>query len=316
MSKKHCSLCLSAQVKKDGFYTNGRQRWFCLSCKHSFSWQNLKCKQSNEQSWFRRWVVEGDSVRQLSALSGHGRAKINRIINYWLSQSPPIISTNLTQRFLIFDGTFLHRPQSIATLMDAQTNTVVSGQYGISESSARELIDFFSPLVDRGLNPTSYTVDGNPQVIKVLTTLWPNITIQRCLVHIQRQGLSWCRRNPKIAYSRKLRDIFLKVTYIHTKEERDQFLEMVREWEEKYGQYIHISSDRGRVFSDIKRARSMLLKALPDMFHYLDESSIPTSTNGLEGYFSRLKDHYRRHRGLSKEKLGQYFNWYFFFTLK
>jgi len=39
----------------------------------------------------------------------------------------------------------------------------------------------------------------------------------------------------------------------------------------------------GYVFSDIKRARSMLLRALPDMFHYLDNPLIPTSTNGLEG---------------------------------
>ncbi|MCI0804942.1 MAG: hypothetical protein J4N96_10900, partial [Chloroflexi bacterium] len=54
-----------------------------------------------------------------------------------------------------------------------------------------------------------------------------------------------------------------------------------------------------RVFSDIKRARSMLRYALPDMFHYLDDQHIPTTTNGLKGTSSGLKSHYRQNRGLS-----------------
>ncbi len=200
--------------------------------------------------------------------------------------------------------------------MDARSNMVISGKYGVSESSERQLLLFLEPLRARGLKPTSCTLDGNPQAIKVITRLWPGITIQRCLVHIQRQGLMWCRQNPKAAHARKLRDIFLKVTHIRTKEARDMFLESIGGWEEKYGQYISNYLERGRVFSDIKRARSMLIKALPDMFHYLDDPNISFSTNGLEGYFSRLKSHYRQHRGLSKRKLENYFRWYFFLRPK
>jgi hypothetical protein len=54
----------------------------------------------------------------------------------------------------------------------------------------------------------------------------------------------------------------------------------------------------------------MLQKALPDMFHYLDDHDIPRSTNGLEGYFSRLKRYYRQHRGLTPKKRENYFAWY------
>lgn len=213
---------------------------------------------------------------------------------------------------MIFDGTFLHRPTSIVALMEAKTNTIISGIYGISENSERHLRAFLKPLKDRSLSPLSCTVDGNPQAIRVLKELWPNITIQRCLVHIQRQGLSWCRRYPRRTDAKKLRDIFRRVTYIHTKQDRDRFLASVRQWEEKYGRYITIQPEKGRVFSDIKRARSMLLKALPNMFHYLDNPDIPISTNGLESYFSRLKAHYRHHRGLKPAKRKNYFNWYFY----
>lgn len=194
--------------------------------------------------------------------------------------------------------------------MDGINNTVVAGKYGVSESSEIQLQAFFIPLLERGLNPLSCTVDGNPQAIKFIRLLWPDIIIQRCLVHIQRQGLSWCRRSPKTSYGKELRELFLKVTYIKTKEERNAFLEELADWEKKHGQHIAGYTERGRVFSDIKRARSMILKALPDMFHYLDDQSISFSTNALEGYFSRLKSHYRQHRGISHKKLDSYFDWY------
>jgi len=217
---------------------------------------------------------------------------------------------------LILDGTFLHRPVSIIALMDAGNNSIIHGQYGLRENSEKQLRSFFKPLIARGLNPVSCTVDGNPQAIRVLKALWPEIIIQRCVVHIQRQGLMWCRRYPKTVYARKLRDIFLRVTNIRSKEEENKLLEAICQWEEQYGQYIERKPERGRVFSDIKRARSMLIKALPNMFHYLDDPNISFTTNCLEGYFSRLKGHYRQHRGLRKRKLDNYFNWYFFFRPK
>ena len=145
-------------------------------------------------------------------------------------------------------------------------------------------------------------------MIKVLSYLWPRATLQRCVVHVQRQGLVWCRSQPKTTYARKLRKIFLEVTQIRTAQDRDRFVESVGEWESSYGYLIARRPEVGHVFSDIKRARSMLRRALPDMFHYLDDPHIPRSTNSLEGYFSRVKN--RQHRGLRKTKLSSYFAWY------
>jgi len=315
--KKHCPYCHGEDIKRNGFYTNGKQRWWCHHCEISFSARNNKNKLAREQVWFKRWIVEGYSVRQLSQQSRHSSAKLYRIINHWLKEDPPDASGNLAQhRFLILDGTFLHRPVSIVALMDATRNRIIKGEYGVSENSERQLIQFLKPLIAKGLNPVSCTVDGNPQTIKVLRVLWPGIVVQRCLVHIQRQGLMWCRRYPKTTYAKRLRDIFLKVTQIRTKAERDLFLKDIVWWEGKYGHAIATQPNRGWVFTDIKRARSMLLKALPNMFYYLDDPGIPITTNGLESYFSRLKSHYRQHRGLRRNKLNSYFNWYFFYKPK
>jgi len=262
-------------------------------------------------AWFRRWIVEGYSVRQLVDQSRHNRPTMRRLIDGFLANAPPRFAPHpQTTRYLLFDGTFLHRPHSIAVLMDGQTHRVVRGQFGVRESSGLELLAFFKPLVDEGLSPLSFTVDGNRQVIRVLGALWPDAVIQRCLVHIQRQGLSWCRNSPKTVYARQLRQIFLQVTRIDTIEDREAFLGLVTMWEARYGTEIAARKETGRVFSDVKRARSMLRHALPDMFHYLDDPLISTTTNGLEGYFSRLKLHYRQHRGLSSKKRSNYFAWY------
>lgn len=257
-------------------------------------------------------MLQGYSVRQLSEQTGHPASRLRRIVRGWLAKAPPALPAPLDQPLhLIFDGTFVHRPTSVVALMDASTGCIIHAQYPVSESSDKQLRSFFKPLLARGLNPVSCTVDGNPHAIRVLTALWPRIIVQRCLVHIQRQGLMWCRHNPKTPMARQLRDIFLKVTHIRTREERDGFVAEVTQWERTHGHQVQHRPERGRVFSDIKRARSMLLRALPDMFHYLDDDpAIPRSTNRLEGYFSRLKKHYRQHRGLRRATLSTYFAWY------
>ena len=261
--------------------------------------------------WFHRWIQEGYSVRQLSLQSKHSSTKLYDIINYWL-QNPPTNHNDLSHhKHILFDGSFLERRLSLVVMMDNNQHKVIYGEYGIQENSIPQLLTFFEPLQKRGLSPKSATVDGNPQVICVLKRLWPNIALQRCVVHIQRQGLMWCRAKPKRTDAKKLRKIFLQVTYIKTKKERDIFLSDVEKWEQRFGYSISSAPERGRVFSDIKRARSMLLNAIPYMFHYLENPHIPATTNALEGYFSRLKMKYRQHRGLAVHKRKNYFYWYF-----
>ena len=110
----------------------------------------------------------------------------------------------------------------------------------------------------------------------------------------------------------KLRDLLLQVLYIKTKEQSDNFKKGFKLWEDRFGLELSRSTNRGKVFSDLLRTRSMITNALPNMFSYIENPEISKTTNALEGYFGRLKQKYRVHRGLSPQKRKSYFNWYFY----
>lgn len=243
------------------------------------------------------------------------QSTIRRTLNYWLNK-PPSSSINLSGvNYVVCDGSFLNGNKGIYAIMDAQRHQIIKGAYGVKEGS-KELLWFYSELKDRGLEPKYATVDGNTAQIKRLEKVWPSIKIQRCIVHVQRQGLSWCRRNPKRTEAKHLRDLFLDLTTVRTKQQSQDFINSVYAWENRFGNRIESSPNRGWVFSDLLRARSMLLKALPNLFHYIDDPNIARSTNLVEGYFSRLKEHYRLHRGLSIHNRKNYFQWYFYLKQK
>lgn len=244
------------------------------------------------------------------------QSTIRRVISYWLKQVPDQSYNELSGgKHIILDGSFLKRPRGIYAAMDSETHKLLCAEVNVRESS-KDLSKFYSQLSEMGLKPESATTDGNTAQIRQLKLIWPEIKLQRCIVHVQRQGLSWCRRNPKRTDAKHLRELLLKLTEVKTKEESLRFIKGFYAWENRFGNGIESSPNRGWVFSDIIRARSMLMKALPNLFHYIDNPKIARSTNALEGYFSRVKEHYRLHRGLSKKNKINYFKWYFFLKPK
>ena len=50
------------------------------------------------------------------------------------------------------------------------------------------------------------------------------------------------------------------------------------------------------------------------MFHYLQTAHIPHTTNGIEGYFSHLKNHLDLHGGLTPKNRINFIKWYVCFS--
>lgn len=256
-------------------------------------------------------MKEGYSIRQLAVQSGHSQMTLRRIIHYWLAR-PPKLSVDLSRfKHLVVDGSYLEgRHTAVVVIADPTCNCVVTGWYGLKEGEAR-MAELCRGLAADGLNPLSVTIDGLKQVQSMLVSVWPQVIVQRCLVHIQRQGLAWCRHQPKRPDTMQLRSLFRRLITIRTVSERDLFIADWSYWLERYGPAITASTETSWIFGDLKRAKSVLTKAMPNIFSYLDNPQIPISTNWIESYFSRLKGHYRQHRGLAVHHRVNYFAWYF-----
>ena len=194
-------------------------------------------------------------------------------------------------------------------LMDHITGKVIAHQYHVRENY-ESAYQMFKRMMDNGLQPKAITIDGNTSVIRALKDVWSDIIVQRCIAHIQRQGLSWLRRHPKQEASKDLRKILLIVTDVKGEREKQAFVKDFHRWEKQYGSFVVSLPSRDKVYGDLQRTRSLILHALPNMFHYLEDQCIASTTNKLEGYFSRLKEFYRKHRGLSKKHRQSYFAWY------
>lgn len=64
----------------------------------------------------------------------------------------------------------------------------------------------------------------------------------------------------------------------------------------------------------LRRSYFTIKRALPNMFHYLNNDKIPATTNGIEGYFGHLKNHLGLHRELSTKHRINFIRWYIFLS--
>ena len=156
-------------------------------------------------------------------------------------------------------------------------------------------------------------MDGERFVMRAIAMVWPKAIIQRCLYHIQREGMRWLRTYPKTAAGRELRALLCTLCSIKSVKERYAFIRSYKSWVNKYKNFVKSLPITNIAFKDLKRTMVLLNNALPNMFHYLKEPHIPATTNTIESFYSRLKADYRRHRGLTQKHKIHYLKWYCYF---
>jgi hypothetical protein len=312
MKKKRCPACNSINIILFGKTSNNKQRFKCSVCSKTYVWKDQISKIFHEQHWFKLWVKEGYSVRQLEKISGHSKAKLYRIIYYWLNQTPKEQTKFDNYKYLIYDGTYFHKNGCLINLMDAKTQNIISNIYTVKEGF-NNTYTWFMHLKTQGLNPLYVVMDGEQSVMRCVKTVWPQIKIQRCLWHIQREGMRWLRTHPKTQAGKNLRCLLSTLCAIKNVKERNIFINSFKNWLIKYKAFVKSLPSTDVAFKDLKKTVALIKNALPDMFHYLKEPVIPSTTNALEGFYSRLKADYNKHRGLTQKHKIHYLKWYCFY---
>jgi hypothetical protein len=256
--------------------------------------------------------MENYSVRQLCKLSGYSAFKLNGIKDYWLEKIPKEESEYSEVGYMVYDATYFHKEGCLLNLMNADNQKIIAHRY-VKKEAFLEVYPWFSSLKGQGLNPQYITTDGERSVMRAMRLVWPEAKLQRCLFHLQREGMRWLRSYPKTEAGKQLRILLSKLSWIKTVTERDAFIEEYGKWLKKYGDYIKSLPNTTVACKDLKRTVGLINNALPDMFYYLQDQRVHPTTNALEGFHSRMKTDYQRHRGLTKEHKISYIHWYIYF---
>jgi hypothetical protein len=260
-------------------------------------------------------VTESYSIRQLCKLSGYSACKLNDIKDYWLARTPSEVMDHSQVHYLICDATYFHKEGCMLNLMNASDQRIIAHVY-IKKESFQAAYPWFLSLKEQGLSPRFITTDGEQSMLRAMKKVWPEARFQRCLYHIQHEGMRWLRSYPKTEAGKALRCLLGSLCSINTLAEKDYFIEMYAQWLRHY-QGVVLSLPRSTVaYKDLQRTIVLLNNALPHMFYYLENFKVPATTNALEGFHSRLKTDYQRHRGLNKAHKIGYIHWYCYFKNK
>lgn len=310
--QKRCPHCKSSHVKFHGKTRLHKQRFRCAKCLKTFIWRAPHNRINRRRTWFKMWVAENYSVRQISKQSGYSEFKIKQIKNYWLSRLPPQDHNYGHVKYIIYDATYFHKDGCLINIMNARGHKVIAQTY-VTRENFKDAYPWFVQLKESGLHPQYATMDGERSIMQALRLAWPGIKIQRCLYHIEHEGLRWLRTHPKTEAGKDLRTILKTLSSVKTIKERNDFVASYHDWLVRHKSFVMSLPRTTIAFKDLQRTITLINNALPDMFRYLCDTCIHKTTNALESFHSMLKTDYQRHRGLTRVHRIHYIQWYCYF---
>lgn len=314
--KKHCVNCSGSRVIKWG-YQNNKQRYFCKECNKLFIWKNVGASKNQKLKLFRKWIIEKQTIKELSKKIGKSVDTLRIIFKKFLNYSPLPKPQPNSNCHLTIDGTHFKNNFCVLIYYDSQLKKRQYFRIVDRECWYNYMTDL-EYLKQIGLKVVSITSDGQKGLIKAVKDVFPEAIHQRCIIHIQRMALIYLTRNPKTEAGITLRYWIRKLHLIETHDLKNNWIIQFDGWCKKYELFLKersmsFSGRRWYTHKLLRRTRSLVKNALPNMFHYLDNSNIQKSTNGLETQFSYLKNILKIHRGLNKVNRENFVRWYYFF---
>ena len=296
----------------------GKQRFQCKNCGILFTGSNKFVRSSNRFIWFERWVIKRRTIDDLVQESSYSKRTLKRYFNTYLSK-PPVLSVYPCEKLnLMIDGTYFSNDICLVIYRDATIKFTQLYRFSDGEHYTEIKEDLLN-LLKLDVQIESVTSDGHKSILKAVKEVLPDVALQRCLVHIQRDCRIWLTQNPKSIAGRPLKQITSRLHLIETCYEKSFWLLDLKTWYDKHVDFINEKSynpDTNRYWFTHKMVRRSFMtikRALPNMFHYLDNPRIPKSTNSIESFFCHMKGHLNIHRGLSYNHRKQYLMWYLYF---
>ena len=313
-ARKRCPSCKN-QMQRWGTHPSGTKRWRCADCRIHATRTRKDNHLRRRLSLFVMWLTTKSTLQQVAKETGVSTQTLHAWFRpLWTDSPKPVPITNV--RVLVLDGTsVVHRQCMLLIAGDADRIKPVSWL-----PVGREAYDtwhaFLHKLFLDGTQPPVVVCDGQRGLLKAIHEVWPATKIQRCLVHVIRQSCAWLTQNPKTRAGRELLVLVQKLSTIRTKRQKRRWIRAFRYWYRKHDRFLkeRTYASTGHwwyTHRKLRGTRSLLRNAIPDLFRFVTDPSIPRTSNHVEGGLNaRIKELFRCHRGFRPNKKVALASWY------
>ena len=260
-------------------------------------------------------MLERQTLALLARDSGHGLTSLKRLFWGWLARAPTFQIQSKERSHLMIDGTYFSNGLCLVLYYDSDSRYTQLYRFSHKEDF-REMREDLENLRRMRVGVESITCDGQRSLLRAVRKVYPGAILQRCVVHVHRQVCTWLRKNPKSLISIELKEIVHQLPQIGTHNDRLAWQRDFNDWLERNREYVYeqsLNEETGKKWythKQLHQSASLILGAMPNLFHYLDNAKVPKTTNGLESFFGHLKDNLSIHRGLSTEHRRQFIRWW------
>jgi len=208
---------------------------------------------------------------------------------------------------LVLDGTTISK----ITVLIIVYNTI-SDQPLAWSFVLREKFDVWHTLLMRiavRYQPHAIVSDGQKGLLKAAKAIFPHTPHQRCLAHVIRLSLAWLTRNPQTSAGQELRILIRNLAQVKTPAHANAWRESFALWNAYYEEFLKeksVNPATGRKWythRKLRAVRSLVLRALPNLFWFTIDDRIPNTTNAVEGGINAvLAELLHRHRGITEQQ--------------
>ena len=301
--------CKRCKYIRWGRHASGRQRWSCVMCLKT----KVRQRNSFKHGLLKRFLIDGDTMTQLSEKYGNHPLTIRNWLHKQLSQSPPLVNIPPDNPcWLVTDATHFKMWGCLLVTKSTKQKHPLAVSFHKKENleSVRDHLNPISNLVVNG-----YTTDGKRGLVAAYKQVFPNSKSQRCLVHILMRVQTLLTHKPKLALGKDLLDLASMLPTIDNAIDATSWWELFSDWYQSHQNEINTRSYKGKeswyLHQNLHSAVTHILNAADSLFVFINQPNSISNTNHLEGLFGQRKPSLARHRGLSRKRVANTLLWTF-----
>lgn len=322
-STKTCPTCGLPGLKRNG-QRSGRIRWRCTKCGASSSRSRPDATELAQFTQFLGWVVGKHSQREVDA-TATGRTARRRFAWCWNVPTPKPGAGGVIFDQVFIDGVFLAYGWCLLIARSTQAR-VIDWQWCHQENS-----DAYKALLSRIPPPRLVTTDGGGGALKAIKETWPDVKVQRCLVHVHRNNLRDLTSRPKTPPGRTLLALSKALLKVKTPGQAAAWAANLGAFHTEYGNWIKArtyardnpeeAKKRGKnpsgwwyTHQRDRRVYQRLDRLFKNghLFAYLTTTPgtvMERTTNPVESINNQVKRLLRHHPGLSEDHMNVATEW-------